>query len=188
MYSRILIIVLLFSLSCNKGVEQKLTNTGNTGYNFSIIDYVEDQWSIYKGQAFPIKKKVRLNGNTDSAYTNTLDLDWGSVFKVFFETDIGDEKFHEQYKLSIFRDDQTMTNNFYYEAKDKKLYTRKLHVMADSYTDKIKSIYIEAEKNTRLGTKTIKLFYSPLDIITIQEQESTKTGKEKDLRIEYDFI
>lgn len=189
MYFRLsLLLVLLLPMSCNKTEESEKADIQETGTYFSIIEYVKDQWSTYHGQAFAINKRVYLNGKADSTYTNTLDMDWASVFKTFFNTDIGEKKYIGQYEFSQFRDDATMTNNFYYEAKNDKLYTKKLHIMANYYTDRITSIYIEAEKDTRLGTKTVKLFYVPLDVISIQEEETSRTGEKKDLRIEYDFI
>lgn len=182
----IAVIMLFSALSCNKKVES--TPAEENGTYFSIIDFTKDQWETYQGNAFPIVKRVYLNGKDDSTYTNALDVDWASILKVFFETDISDPKFLGQYRFSSFADNTTMTNSYYYEADLDGLYTKKLQIMVDYYTDKIKSIYIEAQKKTRLGVKDVKLFYVPLDIISIQEYESTKTGQKKELRIEYDFV
>ena len=60
--------------------------------------------------------------------------------------------------------------------------------MTDYYTDRITSIYIEAEKGSRMGTKSVKVFYTPTDVLSIQELETSKTGERKELKVEYDFM
>lgn len=180
------VLILLLLASCSKK-EQDVKDAPSGSY-FSIVQYAQDQWEVYHGNAFGMYKKVSLNGEVDSTVTNALDADWGSILKVFFETDISDKKYIGKYDFSMFDDETTMTRSYYYEAKDKKLYTKKLQIMADYYTNKIKSIYIEAEKVTRMGTRSVKLLYVPLDVISIQELETTKTGQKKDLRIEYKFM
>ena len=82
----------------------------------------------------------------------------------------------------------TSTKNFVYEAKDPKLYTCKLMITADAFSDQITTIYIEAQKNDRMGTRDLKLFYSRLEKITISEVETSSTGKRKEMRVEYQFL
>lgn len=179
-----LIIILSLICSCSKpGQKQEPEGT-----YFSIVEFAKDQWYTYHGQPYSIMKKVYFNGKVDSTITNALDLDWSSVIKVFFETDISDPKFVGQYDFSAFEDTTTVTKSFFYEAKEPKLFTRKLQITADYFTDKIKTIYIEAEKKDRMGTKSIKLFYTPLETISIQELETTKTGQKKELRVVYEFM
>lgn len=183
-YRLSLLVCALFLFSCNK---EKTEKKEIEGTYFSIVDFAKDQWSTYHGQPFPVIKRVYLNGEVDSVYTNALEINWGAIFKIFFETDISDEKFLDKYRFSSFDESITMTRSYYYEAIEPDLYTRTLNIMANYYTDKISSIYIEAKKKTRLGTKDVKLFYVPLEIITIHEVETTRTGQNKELRIEYDF-
>lgn len=181
-----ILTILIYSSSCDTIKEEPTVSTGE-GY-FSVIQFASDQWDTYHGHAFSINKKVYFNGNVDSSYITTLDMNWGTVLKMFFETDISDGKYLDQYEFSYFRDATTMTDNYYYEAKDKSLYTKKLQIMANYYTDKIKSIYIEAGRDSKIGSKSIKLFYVPLDVISIQEMETSKAGEKKEMRIEYDFM
>ena len=181
----LIVFALLFAVSCKETDEAMQKDEG--GY-FSIIQFAQDQWDTYHGQPFNLTKKVHFNGATDSSLVIATDMEWSPILKVFFETDISDPKFVGRYEFSSFIDRKTTTRNFYYEAKDKKLYTRKLNLMVDYFTDKIKSVYIEAEKDTRLGTKTVKLFYTPMETISIHEIETSKTGESKDLRVVYDFL
>lgn len=176
---------IIFLGSCNKPEAGKENEVEGT--YFSIIDFAKDQWATYHGQPYPVVKRVYLNGEVDSVYTNAMDMDWGAIFKTFFETDISDKKYVGEYRFSQFDESKTMTRNYYYEAIEPDLYTRTLNIMANYYTDKISSIYIEAKKKTRLGTKNVKLFYVPMETISIQEMETTRTGENKELRIEYDF-
>ena len=108
--------------------------------------------------------------------------------KAFIESDISDPKYLEKYDFSMFEDGTTDTHNFYYEAKDKKLFTRKLQISADAMTRKIRSIYIETQKNAKWDSKTQKLFYMPMKVLSIQEFEKGTLGSGKELRVEYRFL
>lgn len=180
------IAFLMLVVSCGKP-EPEVKEVEDGTY-FSIVDYAKDQWKTYHGQPFGIMKTVYFNGTADSVAGNAMELDWAPIFKVFFETDISDKKYIGQYDFSAFKDQQTATNTFYYEAKNKKLYTRKLQIIADEVNNKIESIYIEAGKQDRMGTRTVKLFYTPLKSISIQEMETSKTGQKKELRVVYKFL
>ena len=181
------VLFLLSACTTSEPGKQVVADENGAGY-FSIIDFTKDQWATYHGQPFSINKKVTFNGKIDSSLTNAIDVNWGSVFKTVFETDISSTKYLDKYQFTQFDDATTRTKNYYYEAKDTKLYTRKLHIMTDYYTDRITSIYIEAEKGSRMGTKSVKVFYTPTDVLSIQELETSKTGERKELKVEYDFM
>lgn len=155
---------------------------------FSVADYAREQWELNYGQPYGIIKRVYFNGTVDSLETNVIQMDWTPVFKVFFETDISDDKYDGKYKLSSYRDTAAKTVNFYYEATDPKVYTRKFQITANDINHKITSLYIEAEKDDRLGTKTVRLLYTPLETISIQEMETSKTGQRKELRVVYEIL
>lgn len=185
MMSRFLLVVLLFScFSCSSPKGEQIPQRTY----FSIVDFAKDQWEINHGQPYGIKKTVYFNGTTDSLLTNAIALDWAPIMKVFFETDISKPKFIGEYDFSAFVEPVTSSKNFYYEAKNPKLYTRKLQVTADYQSDQVTSIYIEAEKKDRMGTKTLKLLYTPLQTISIQELETSKTGEKKEMRVVYEFL
>lgn len=174
------------SFSCSKkgAVKQEQPE----GSYFSIIEFTTDQWATYHGRPYGMVKKVYFNGKEDSTVTNALEVDWASIIKVFFETDISGDKYLGKYDFSAFADKGNINHNFFYEANDPKVYTRSLQVNADPLDNKIKSIYIEAEKSDRMGTKSVKLFYSPLQTISIQELETTKTGQRREMRVVYEFL
>lgn len=180
------VIFLILLTSCKSEVKETEGTDGRT--YFSVATYIQDQWDANRGQGYGMVKKVYFNGKVDSVFTNAIDLDWAPILKVFFDTDISDPKYIGQYDFSAFDDTLTRSRNFYYEAKDKKLYTRRLHITSNFFTDKITSIYIEAQKNSRVGTKNLKLLYTPLETISIQEWETSKTGEQKELRVVYEFL
>lgn len=184
---RSLFILLILFTACNNKNTQENAEQAQGSY-FSIVDFTIDQWNTHRGEPYGIKKTVYLNGTVDSSFTNAISMPWAPVFKVFFETDISDEKFIGRYDFSAFEETTTVSKSFVYEAKDPKLYTRKMQIVADYFTDKVTSVYIEAEKKDRLGTKSVKLFYEPLRSISIQEIETTKTGERKEMRVLYDFM
>lgn len=178
--------LILIAASCKKAEEKPQTATDERTY-FSIREFALDQWLSNKGQPYSIVKKVYFNGQVDSLYTNAIEMEWSPVFKSFFETDISDAKFVGKYDFSAFEEPVMGTKNFFYEANDPKLFTRKVQIVADNFSNQVTSIYIEAEKNDRMGSKTIKLFYDVLKSITIQEFETSKTGERKELRVVYEF-
>lgn len=183
------ISILLFALtSCNAPkAKQEQPVAEGPGY-FSVKQFIADQWDIYHGQPFGLQKIVYLDGKTDTSVVSAYDMDWGTLFKTFFETDISDTKYLGRYDFSSFADDATATQNFYYEAKEPELFTRKLQISADDVSHKVRSIYIETAKNGQWSKFSQKLFYIPLKIISVQEFEWAKAGPTKELRVEYRFL
>jgi hypothetical protein len=179
-------IMLFTSCKSESPADQPISNAGGT--YFSIKQFIKDQWDTYHGQPYTVVKIVKFNGKVDSTTTGAFSVNWADIFDVFFQSDISDKKFLGQYDFSTFEDATTMTRNFYYEAKNNKLYTRKLQIMADSYNNKVKSVYIETEKSDESGTRTQKLFYRPVKSITIQEYSGSLSGPKKELIIEYRFM
>ena len=154
------------------------------GTYFSIREFAADQFRTYWGQPFTLEKIVIENGEKDSSLVPVSKIDWAKALKPFFDADIADAKFLNQYSFTELNDDATVSKTYYYEAKNEKLFTRNLQIVTDPFTGKIKSIFIETEKNG----KTQKLYYKPVKLIQIQEYESSFLGKDKNIRIEYRFL
>ena len=184
----ILFIVLLAVLtsSCKKKIDPYADEKGNY---FSIRQYGLDQWNTFSGEPIMIVKTTRLNsGKTDSLLTNSDTLDWAPIFKTFFETDISDRKYLGQYTFTQFDDNQDETHNFYYEANDKDMFTQKLLISIDQYTNKVRGIYIETFKKDIEGEHTQKLYYAPLKTIQIQNDARPILGGKKFTVEQYDFM
>ena len=161
---------------------------GSKGTYFSINQFVKDQWNTYLGQPYSIVKVTTRNGKADSVMMNAYNLDWGDIFKRFFETDISDPKYLGHYEFNMFLDQTSDTRNFYYEAKDDTLFTRKLQITASQENNKIKAIYIETERRGKMKDMIQKLYYAPLSVIQIQEFDALATGDKNQVRIEYFFM
>lgn len=187
MLKRILAVLLVSALivSCASKPKEPQVEDSNGTY-FSIGQFIQDQFATYKGQPFTFEKIVTMNGKTDSTLTNVDKMDWGAILQPFFESDISDKKYLGQYNFSQFEENITATLNYYYEAKNNKLFTRKLQISVDDMSHKVKSIYIETEKNSQWSHTMHKLFYVPLKVISIQEIDHSRPAKE--LHIEYRFL
>lgn len=187
-----LLIVLITSLiftSCNKGSEDSISKVNTSeGTYFSIIDFTKDQWQSFKGQPYAIKQITTLNGATDTVMLSALTMKWSPIFKIFFESDISDPKFLDQYNFAMFEETTTEARTFTYTAKDPKLFTQKLEILADLFSNKIRSIYIETQKENFWNSETQKLYYAPLKVIQIQEYNNPLLGKNKDLVVMYKFM
>jgi hypothetical protein len=159
------------------------------GSYFSVRQYALDQWNTFSNEPFLIVKTVRVNGGKyDSSYTTSDTLNWGGIFKVFFKTDISDRGYLGKYKFTQFEDNQDDTRNFFYEALDEDLYTRKLLITIDQYNQMVRGIYIEAIDKTIFDEKMVKLYYKPMSRIQIQEIETPMFGEKKHTVTEYEFI
>jgi hypothetical protein len=159
------------------------------GSYFSIRQYALDQWNTFYGEPILIRKTVRVNeGPYDSSYTTSDTLNWGNIFKVFFATDISDRKFLGKYKFTQFDDDQDDTHNFFYEALEEDLYTRKLLITIDQYSQKVKGIYIEASEHSVFDDKLVKLYYKPMQRIQLQNTETELLGDKTHIVTEYEFV
>lgn len=182
------IVILSAAISCTpKKPKVEHEKAGQNGTYFSIKQFTDDQWRTYRGQPFGFQKFVYKDGTVDSSLTNVDEMNWGAILQPFFESDISDPRFLGHYNFSQFEDNATQTLNYYYEAKEDSLFTRKLQIMVDDVTSKVRSIYIETEKNTQHKHITRKLFYIPLDVISIQEFDHSSPSA-KELRIEYRFL
>lgn len=185
---RIYLFILCVVVAASSCKQQAVESVQQEGHYFSIKEFALDQWNTYHGQPFGIQKIVYMNGRVDSVYTNADGVNWAAILKMFFETDISDSKFEDKYSFSEFADPTTLTENFYYEAKDPKLLTQKLHIMADLRNHRITSIYIETVKNNKWGSKMQRLYYEPVKSISIQEFETMVMGKRNEVRVEYKFM
>lgn len=186
--SKTLIFALVILIVGCKKPDGDETMDPSDGTYFSILQFAEDQYQIYKGQPFTLERFIYLNGDRDSTLIPAPDIDWASVVRTFAKTDISDSKYLGQYNFSVVEDDITISRIFYYEAKDPNLYTKSLQIITDPENHKIKSIYIEAAEDNWFSERTQRLYYAPEKILQIQESEHRLFGRDKDLRIEYRFL
>lgn len=107
--------------------------------------------------------------------------------KPFIDSDIGGGEWVGQYRFSTFYDEITQTQSYYYEAESPDLFTRRLQIMVEPFSQKIQSIFIETQENSFWTSRNKKLLYIPLSLISIQEMESHFIGPPKDFRVEYRF-
>jgi len=169
---------------CNSGGKQPQPVKIGEGTYFSIIQFAEDQFHTHWGQPFTFVKTVWKDGKVDSSYVAAQDVDWAKELKPFFDADISDPKFLDRYNFSVLNDDVTVSKTYFYEAKEPEMLTRSLQIITDPFTNKIKNIFIETNKDGRVQ----KLYYTPLRIIQIQEFDKTLLGKENNLRVEFRFL
>jgi hypothetical protein len=185
-----LVFFTLATQSCKK-IKDKDDTSDIKGNYFSIRQYGLDQWNNWAGPpAFVIVKTLRKgNEKADSSYTSSDTLNWAPIFKTFFETDISDRKYLGQYKFSQFYDNNDGTHNFFYEANDDDLYTQKLLITIDQYTNKVKGIYIETlKKEFMMGEIIQKLYYRPYHTIQLQKDEKSMLGSKSFSVVQYDFM
>jgi hypothetical protein len=187
-FRNLILCLALFLSACNTKDNIKAPIDVSKGTYFSIKDFTKDQWKTFHGKPYVLQQYITLNGHTDSALLSALTMKWSLVFKTFFEADISDPKFLDHYDFSLFEEPTTQTRTFTYSAIEPNLFTQKLQITADIYSNKIRSIYIETNKETFWNKQTQKLLYSPVHVIQIQQYNDPLIGKKKDLVIRYKFM
>ncbi len=187
-YISLFIIALIVLFASCKKKDTKDPYADIQGNYFSIRQFALDQWNTFRGSPFLILKTVKNGNKTDSSYTNSDTLNWGNIFKVFFETDISDRKFIGQYTFTQFDDNQEGTHNFYYKANDPDLFTQKLLITIDQINNKVKGIYIETYKKTLWDECKQTLFYYPMHTIQIQTDDKPVIGSKNYSVLQYYFM
>ena len=181
------VITCLLFISCQKK-DTKDPYADVQGNYFSIRQFALDQWNSFSGQPFVILKTVKINDKTDSSYTNSDTLNWGNIFKTFFETDISDRSFLGQYTFTQFDDNDEGTHNFYYKANDPDIFTQKLLISIDQLNKKVKGIYIETYHKTLWSESKQILYYAPMQTIQIQNDDKPVWGARKYSVVQYYFM
>lgn len=171
-----LIPVFIFTACHKKEKEQEPVAVDSTqsGAYFSIREFALDQWNNFKGSPFTVMKTTTIGDKVDSVIIAADTMEWADIFKTFFESDISAKKFSGHYNFSSFDENMTGTRNYFYEAKDNDLFTRRVILGTDPMNDKIKSVYIETAKGEGDNRVDQKLYYSPLKLIQIQRIEKGK--------------
>ncbi|MCW3122693.1 MAG: hypothetical protein JWQ38_2185 [Flavipsychrobacter sp.] len=191
-YSGVVIVLLsvaaMSATSCKKKKDKVEAADTLTGNYFSINQFLIDEWNTFQGQPFMISKTVKEGEKVDSSLTNSDTISWAPLVKVFAVTDISDRKYLGQYKFSQFDDNADQTHNFFYEAIDEDLFTRKLLITIDRFTSKVKGIYLETEKKTLFDDRVQKLYYKPLQTVQIQTDDKPLLGSKKYTVEQYEFI
>jgi len=177
----------LAAVSCKKKEETEDFSNVRGNY-FSITQFALDEWNTFGGEPFVIIKTIRNGNETDSSFTNSDTINWTPIFETFFATDISNRKFLGKYNFNQFDDNTDYTHNFFYQAKDKDLFTQKLLITIDQSSARVKGIYIETIKNTFWSEVIQKLYYKPMSIIQIQTDEKPRFGSKKHTVVQYDFM
>ncbi len=167
-----------------KGKKEETHVSVEAGTYFSIIQFADDQFRTYWRQPFTFLKIIRNNEDTDSSFVAAQEVDWAKELRPFFDSDISHARFLDRYRFSVLNDDVTVSRTYFYEAKEDELFTRNLQIITDPFTNKVKNIYIETEKDGMVQ----KLYYTPLRLIQIQQFDKTLLGKQKNLRTEFRFL
>ena len=184
----VLMLACCLLVACKKNQNNIPDGNKVKGSYFSIQQYARDQFKMNKGIPYGFNRIETHNGKKDTVVQNIYTVDWPFIFRKFFETDISDKKFIGHYNFSMFDDSATQTRNYFYEAKEDYLPTRKLMIIADLTSKRVKSIYIEYEKKSLFKFESSKLFYIPKKVIQIQEFNKSLFRDPVETITEYDFM
>lgn len=182
-------LIACLATSCKKKEDKKDEYANWQGNYFSVRQFALDEWNTFVGEPFVIMKTISVdNKKIDTTYTNSDTINWTPIFETFFNTEISDRKYLGKYNFTQFDDNDDDTHNFFYEAKEDDLFTRKLLISIDGYTKMVRGIYVETEKGS-LGASTVqKLYYRPMKTIQIQTIEKSLFGSKKHTVLQYDFM
>lgn len=155
---------------------------------FSVSQFMDDQWNNrLAGQPLVLRRISRFNNRLDSNYVPLDTVLWQKIRAKMDAGDISGPEFLDQYEFTFLEETVTSSYTLLYEAKDPKLFTRKLSVEVDAFNERIRSLYMETARASRIYVIRQKLFYVPGRLIQIHETESGLASPDKDLLIEYHF-
>jgi len=153
--------------------------------NFSVSQFMEDQWQFYEGQPFLLRKKITINDQTDTGYQ---DLDSAFFFKIkdlLDKSDISELKYLSQYKYEVIEEKPYFS--LVYTALDEDLFTQLLVVNLSYENNKILHVYVETKKENLFHTKTQKITFAPLKFIQVIEYEKSFLSSPKYIQMDYVF-
>jgi len=180
----IVAITVVFA-SCKENEPDLYANEKDT--YFSLKHFALDEYSNYALATNVFEKKTTVDGKvTDTAIMNIRKMDWDFIVNTFLKADIGTHSFLGKYKFTQFDDNTDNTHDYMYIAYDKNAYTQKLLITTDLATNKVRGLYIETDEHSLLKDVHQKLFYAPMSIIQIQQDENPLVGKKTHTVIEYD--
>lgn len=179
------LFAVIFSVGCDRENDRK-PNSGEV--YFSVSQFLDDQWANrLGGQPLVLRRISRFNGRTDSNFVPLDTILWEKIRSKLDAGDISDPKFLGQYEFTFLEETVTSSFTLLYEAQKPDLFTQKLSVEVDAFTERIRNVYMETARETRVYTIRQKIFYVPGRLIQIHETESGFASPEKDLLIEYHF-
>lgn len=172
--------------SCKENGPDLFANVKGT--YFSINQFILDEWTNHANDMVSFQKCVKLNGKTDTSFTNVEKMDWNAILTPFIETDISDRKYLGRYTFTEFDNDFDHTHNYMYVAVNKELFTQKLLISIDMTTNKVKGVYLETQKKSFWNSGIQKLYYAPFKTIQIQQYDKPLIGSKKELVVQYNAM
>lgn len=181
-----LLFGLLIAACSGKRNEKKVPDVASSP-NFSIREFVKDQWNLNRGLPYTFIKIVIQEGKRDTTLESAFKMELGEVMQKFVNTDISADEFTGKYTFHMFDDAVTSTRSYYWEANEPNLYTQKLEMITDVSNNKVKAIFVEAAETKGWNRAALKLYYAPKKIIRIQERKKARFGSAKETITEYRF-
>lgn len=153
--------------------------------NFSVSQFLEDQYTMYEGQPYLLKKSISINGEVDTGYQQLDSAFFFHIKSIFDKTDISELKYLSEY--DYLYTEEEYYHSLIYTAKDEDLFTQMLVVNLSYNTNRILHVYIETKKDNLFHTKTQKLTFAPQKFIQIIEYEKSFLSSPKNIKLDYAF-
>jgi len=177
----------VFLSACKPEVRQETLPGAAKDTYFSVKQFLDDQWRMKGGQPYVLLRNTFFNGKADSAYVPLDSALWQTIRGQFDAADISASKFLGQYTFELYEDRDMGLVNYDYEAKRPELFTRRMIISADNFSNRIRSVYIETERRNKVYVRTQKLNYVPDNFIQLQEFQKSVATPAARLQVDYYF-
>ncbi len=181
----IAILTIFFSITSCGEDKAKRARVGDE--NFSITQFLDDQWAILNGQPYTLTRIETGDGKTDTAFVELNEKVWNEIRSSFDATDISDSSFKDKYKFEIVEDPENGLVNLSYTANSEDEFTQKLIVVMDGFNHKVKTMHVETRDDGTFSYKSQKLSYIPYRSIIVQRYDKSFLSSEEETKVLYKF-
>jgi hypothetical protein len=192
MRNKFLLVIVTFwvsFISC-KDAQTNTASDENTIHienYFSIKQFMDDQWELYKDDVYVLMRTIQYKNQSDTAYVDLDEKNFKDIRAYFDPIDISSKTFLNLYHVEEIYDSSQEMYIINYLANNDELLLQKLSLVIHDETLKIMSIYAETQSKNIFKTKTSKLNYNPKTSIVIQENEKPLIGDAKHTITHYFF-
>lgn len=176
-----LLLFLLSATACSK--ENKEKNSGPPKAFFDLRGYIQGEAERLSEAQPKVIKRISIDGQQEE---HTFDsLDYKKELAIFSRSDINKTSWFDKYQVdSTFQDGQL--KQVTYTSKDKGLKTNLMEVQYDQGA--VSAIHIRNATENQVADVHQEMFYRPKKGYSLASGQSTVLSKEKDVRVEVEFL
>lgn len=146
-------------------------------------DYIEH---LQKEQHSILKIEIK-NNKRDSAYIQCKDIQWTEIKEIFDKANLYNKNYDKQYDIEVLSDTASPMLKLIYTSLNPQNFTQLLSIQAETFDNKIKSLYFETEDKHWWKSIKQKVLFVNNKTIQIQHISNGLIGGEQKKILQYIF-